>query len=54
MDQCTDFAIIPRHIEADLCTYKNKFQQYVDNHKGNSKDLLICSFTISLVRKLSF
>ena len=37
-----------RHIQADLCTYGGKCEQSVDNHEGNSKTLLICSFRGSI------
>ena len=34
-----EFAIMRRYIQADLCRYGSKCEQYVDNHKGNSKTL---------------
>ena len=55
MDQCSfsraEFAIMQRYIQADLCTYGSKYEQYVDNYKENSKTLLICSFAISFFQE---
>ena len=55
MDQClfshAEFAIMQRYIQTDLCTYRSKYEQYVDNYKENSKTLLISSFAISFFQE---